>query len=107
MKALGRPTRENVSTSRDDQATLLQALELTNGAFFNNVLEQGADKWFASYGNNTATIIDTLYEKSLNRLPSKKEKKIVVKALGKSIKSEDLQDLFWSIVVSPEFQFIN
>lgn len=35
MKALGRPSRENVTTSRDDQATLLQALELMNGEFFN------------------------------------------------------------------------
>ena len=33
LKALGRPSRENVTTSRDDRATLLQALELTNGEF--------------------------------------------------------------------------
>ena len=47
MKALGRPSRENVSTSRDDQATLLQALELTNGEYFNNVLAEGASEMVA------------------------------------------------------------
>jgi uncharacterized membrane protein/mono/diheme cytochrome c family protein len=33
MKALGRPSRENVTTSRDDQATLLQALDLKGQPF--------------------------------------------------------------------------
>ena len=45
MKALGRPSRENVATSRSDEPTLLQALELTNGAYFNQVLEEGASLW--------------------------------------------------------------
>ena len=31
LTALGRPSRENVSTSRESQANLLQALELTKG----------------------------------------------------------------------------
>jgi uncharacterized membrane protein/mono/diheme cytochrome c family protein len=68
MKALGRPSRENVATSRDDQATLLQALELTNGEYFNNVLEAGAGQWLDEYQQNGDRIIDTLYLKSLGRM---------------------------------------
>ncbi len=36
LTALGRPNRETVSTSRESQASLLQALELTNGTRFND-----------------------------------------------------------------------
>src|SRR5690606_35620258 len=47
LKVLGRPSRENVITDRDSQATLLEALELTNGDYFNEVLEEGANLWLA------------------------------------------------------------
>ena len=40
--ALGRPSRETVSTSRESQANLLQALELTKGERFNEALKKGA-----------------------------------------------------------------
>jgi uncharacterized membrane protein/mono/diheme cytochrome c family protein len=107
MQALGRPSRENVTTSRDEQATLLQALELTNGEFFNSVLEEGARIWLKMYGNDSEKIIEDLYQKSLGREPTDQEKKIMISVLGDQPKKEDLQDLFWSTLISPEFQFIN
>lgn len=106
MKALGRPSRENVATSRDDQATLLQALELTNGEFFNTVLEEGAGLWLQRY-NDSEKIVEELYEKSLGRDPTDEEKKIMLAVLGERPKKEGLQDIFWSTLILPEFQFIN
>ncbi|WP_299529163.1 DUF1549 domain-containing protein [Ulvibacterium sp.] len=106
MKALGRPSRENVTTSRDDQATLLQALELTNGAYFNKVLEEGANRWLRQYDYNAENIVTSLYLKSLGRKPTKKEKDITVTALGNSPDKEGIQDLFWATLLLPEFQFI-
>ena len=106
MQALGRPSRENVATSRDDQATLLQALELTNGAFFNNVLEEGAEEWLVNYRNNPEEIVNELYLKTLGRAPSSKEERIMLSALGNTPKVENVQDLFWAILLSPEFQYI-
>ena len=107
MKALGRPSRENVATSRDDQATLLQALELTNGEFFNNVLKEGAGLWLERYGNNSEKIVEELYQKSLGRQPTGEEMKIMLTVLGDQPKQEALQDIFWSTMILPEFQFIN
>ena len=49
LTALGRPNRENVSTSRISQANLLQALELTNGNKFNLSLRKGAEIWAQKY----------------------------------------------------------
>lgn len=107
MKALGRPSRENVSTSRDDQATLLQALELTNGVFFNGVLEEGASVWLQRYNSNSEAIITALYQESFGRKPIASEKEIMLTALGEHPEKEAVQDLFWSTLIVPEFQFIN
>lgn len=106
MKALGRPSRENVTTTRDDQATLLQAMELTNGSYFNHVLEEGATQWLKEYNDNGETIVETLYAKSLGRKPTSKERDIMLGALGNIPTKEGLQDLFWATLLSPEFQFI-
>ena len=106
MKALGRPSRENVITTRDAQATLLQALELTNGTYFNTVLQEGADMWLKQYGNRDVEIVENLYERSFGRKPSKKEEDVMLRALGNEPKNEALQDLFWSTLILPEFQFI-
>ncbi|RTE55073.1 DUF1553 domain-containing protein [Arenibacter aquaticus] len=106
MKAMGRPSRENVATSRDEQATLLQALELTNGEYFNGVLKEGAADWLAKYGSQNKEIVVDLYQKTLGRSPTPKEREILLSTLQTSKKEEALQDLFWSVMVLPEFQFI-
>lgn len=107
MKALGRPSRENVTSSRDQQATLLQALELTNGEFFNGVLEEGAILWMERYNNDSKKIVEHLFQKSLGRKPSTIEQKVLLSVLGDQPKKEDVQDVFWSTLILPEFQFIN
>tara|TARA_R110002033_G_scaffold43955_3_gene86355 strand:- start:184 stop:1524 length:1341 start_codon:yes stop_codon:yes gene_type:complete len=106
MKVMGRPTRENVATTRDEQATLLQALELTNGEYFNGVLKEGAAEWLKKYGDRNEEIVLNLYQKTLGRNPTDKEKGIMLSALQTDAKEEALQDLFWSMFISPEFQFI-
>src|SRR5205814_1509572 len=44
MTALGRPSREQVLTSRMSAATTLQGLELTNGDTLAKVVEKGAQR---------------------------------------------------------------
>jgi hypothetical protein len=107
MKALGRPSRENVTTSRDQQATLLQALELTNGEFFNTILEKGAIRWLEQYDHDSEKIIIEIYRQLLGRSPSLGEKEVLMNILGNNPQKEDLQDVFWSVLILPEFQFIS
>ena len=106
MKALGRPTRENVTSSREEQATLLQALELTNGAFLNDVLAEGAYLWLDRYDRDSPTIVRQLYQQLLGRAPTSKEQNLMLGLLGDQPQAEEIQDLFWSVLMSPEFQFI-
>lgn len=105
LTALGRPNRENVSTSRSSQANLLQALELTNGIKFNTVLESGSKKFLQRHYTSNQ-IINELYKMSLGRPPEEPELKSAMEKLGTVPKEEDIQDLIWAILLLPEFQLI-
>jgi hypothetical protein len=103
--SMGRPNRENVATSRETQATLLQALELTNGSTFNSMLKRGSLKWKLKYGT-AEVIIQQLYTQALGRTPSQKEKEIAKKMLGEKPNEDSIQDLFWAVMLLPEMQII-
>jgi hypothetical protein len=105
LTALGRPNRENVSTSRSSQASLLQALELTNGDRFNSTLESGAEEWKEKYRTNQE-IVNELYKMCLARDPTTSEMKNALNMLGKAPDTENIQDLMWAILLLPEFQLI-
>ncbi|MGV3502728.1 MAG: DUF1549 domain-containing protein [Adhaeribacter sp.] len=105
LTALGRPNRETVLTSRDTQANLLQALELTNGKKFNGILRQGAQDWIARYQQNDR-IIRAVYQQALGRNPLPRELEVAKKALGQTPSVDRVQDFLWAIVLLPEFQFI-
>ena len=106
LKALGRPTRENVTTRRDDQATLLQALELTNGEFYTTALHQGAEQWLRKHPNDTEALVSELYLSALGRTPADKELRAASALLGDQPSSEAVQDLLWAVFLLPEFQLI-
>ncbi len=106
LTALGRPNRETVSTSRTSQANLLQALELTNGAKFNDALKKGAQIWKAKYPSSDL-IVKELYRNALGREPQPKELAVAEKIVGKTPSIEGIQDLVWAISLHPEFQLIN
>lgn len=106
QKALGRPTRENVATNRDDRATLLQALELTNGDFFTEVLLRGAQHWQSTYEAEPQLMIEQLYLKAFGRKPSRKELQTAQEILGEPVSTEGIQDLLWTMVLLPEFQLV-
>lgn len=103
--ALGRPSRETVSTGRESQANLLQALELTKGERFDEALKKGAENWQKQYQSADA-IINELYSRALSRSPNQKELEIARKALGNQPTVEAIQDLFWAVLLLPEFQLI-
>jgi uncharacterized membrane protein len=105
LAALGRPSRETVSTSRMSQANLLQALELTNGTVFNNAMKRGAVKWKEKYPDAQAMIL-AIYRNTLGRLPAPEEETIAQNALGKTPTDAAVQDFIWAMALHPEFQLI-
>jgi hypothetical protein len=105
LTALGRPNREIVSTSRDSQASLLQALELTNGTRLDSALIRGAANWKSNYAT-TDELTEALYRKALNRKPVEKELAIAKAVLGENPAPDQIQDFIWAVILLPEFQLI-
>ena len=106
LKALGRPDREIVTTSRSDEATLLQALELTNGAFLDEVLTRGAVRWHEQCDGDPARIVHHLYRQAFGRAPTSEEKKVALEALGPEPEPKAIEDLLWAVVLLPEYQLV-
>lgn len=106
QKVLGRPDREIITTSRADQTTLLQALELTNGAFLSDWLQQAARAWYARYEGDPRAITHNLYRAAFGRAPSPAEAAAAVDALGPDPNPARVEDLIWALVLTPEFQLI-
>jgi uncharacterized membrane protein/mono/diheme cytochrome c family protein len=105
LTALGRPNRENVSTGRESQANLLQALELTNGKRFIEALKKGAEKWNEKYARNE-DLVNQVYLKSLGRLPRQEEMNPAIKLFNQSSRKEAVEDVLWAVMLLPEFQLI-
>jgi hypothetical protein len=112
--AMGRPNREQVCTERNQESTVLQALELVNGTEVSNRLKEGTKALLASdlgKETDTARVVKTLYLRSLGREPNDEETKLGQSMLG-SPKEEGAkrqpgwEDCLWILVMSPEFQFV-
>ena len=106
LKAMGRPTRENVTTSRDDWATLLEALAFTNGEFFSQTLQMAAEQWWERTGGDAEDLIYQLYQRTLGRQPNDRELRIALDLLEQEASTKGAEDLIWSVVMLPEFQLI-
>ena len=105
LTALGRPSRETVATSRESQANLLQALELTNGDRFSSMLKKGAVSWKNKYVTSDR-IIKEIYKRALGREAQLAEYQVAKKLLGDQPANDAIEDLFWVILLLPEFQII-
>lgn len=105
LTALGRPNREIVSTSRDSQASLLQALELTNGERLNTALFKGGEYWTKQYPQ-ADDLVKALFSNALLRSPTEKELEVGRQLFGETTDVKQAQDLLWSVLLLPEFQMI-
>ncbi len=105
LTALGRPNRETVSTGRESQANLLQALELTNGDRFAQALKKGAERWKEQYPDSNEMIRE-IYLKALGRTPLPAELDAARAVLGETPGIEAVEDLLWAVLLLPEFQLI-
>lgn len=106
MVALGRPNREQVTTSRAAAATTLQALELANGSTLAEVLERGAKKLLAE-GETTDRVIDLAYQRAFGRAPTASEQTLCQSLLGAQPTASGVEDLLWAVVMLPEFQLLD
>jgi hypothetical protein len=107
MRSLGRPNREQVVTTRPDQLTTLQALDLSNGQILTDMLARGAANLLRESPKATAEqLIERLYVRGLCRRPTTAELAAGREILGAPVTTESLADLLWALFMLPEFQMI-
>jgi Protein of unknown function (DUF1549)/Protein of unknown function (DUF1553)/Planctomycete cytochrome C/Glycosyl hydrolases family 2, sugar binding domain len=104
-RALGRPSRDQVVTKRESLATMLQALEMTNGNTLDNILKSGANQWFKNKGNDSH-LVSEIFQTAFGREPDNQELKTAFELIGSPVTAEGIQDLLWTISMLPEFQLI-
>jgi len=106
MRALGRPNREQVVTTRPGVATTLEALEMTNGGTLADTLARGAARWAAEPGMTPPRLVNTLYLHALGRLPTATESHTALELVSSPVRQEGVEDLLWALVMLPEFQLV-
>ncbi|MBM3980314.1 MAG: DUF1553 domain-containing protein [Planctomycetes bacterium] len=107
MRSLGRPNREQVVTTRPDQLSTLQALDLANGQILTTTLERGAANILKA--NLKATpdeLAEWVFVRALSRKPTDGERAAAKSLLGDKPTTESVADLLWAVVMLPEFQLV-
>ena len=104
LSAFGQPKRETAcACERSGSPTLLQALELLNGADTYRRLQDGTPA-LARLTNDQ--VIETLTLRAFGRLPNRAERDIAERQLTKPGRREDMVlDLAWALVTTREFLF--
>jgi hypothetical protein len=106
MRSLGRPNREQVVTTRPDQLTTLQALDLSNGQPLTDLLARGANTWLKTNKGGAGRLITDVYQQALGRGPTDAELATAGKIVGDPMTTDGVADLLWIVVMLPEFQLI-
>jgi hypothetical protein len=106
MVALGRPNREQTVTVRQEAATTLQALELTNGSTLAGLLSEVAERILATATGSSEALVTRLYEHTLSRGPESRELALATELVGSPLEAAGVEDLLWVLTALPEFQLI-
>jgi hypothetical protein len=107
MRSLGRPNREQVVTTRPDQLTTLQALDLSNGQILTDTLARGAANLLKEKPKATPQErIEEIYLRALCRKPTAEEMSAARELIGSPATPDSLADLLWAMVMLPEFQLL-
>ena len=102
MRTLGRPNREQVVTTRPQELSMLQALELTNGAAYAELMNRAA----TAISARTSDPVDAIYLGLLSRPPTAEERILAAEILAESDPPAGCADLLWTITMLPEFQLL-
>jgi len=103
MRALGRPNRDQIVTSRPNELTTLEAVDLSTSFPLIDHLRSGADRLLERHEKDPTTLIDDIYLTLMTRFPSKSEQRLLRGALGRNPDTEAVTDLLWALAMTPEF----
>ncbi len=106
MRALGRPNRDQIVTTRPESLTTLEAIDLANGQILTDAISLGAQRVVAEHGASTEELAHWLYMFTLSRGPTSGELALARQAFGPRPTEQDAADLMWILFMLPEYQLV-
>ncbi len=103
MRALGRPNRDQIVSTRPNDLTTLEAIDLANGSILADAIRQGAKRLLETAKGD---FITPLYRHALSRDPLPAELATAKEILGATPTQPSLEDLLWAVCMLPEFQLV-
>ncbi|MFN9720004.1 MAG: DUF1549 domain-containing protein [Planctomycetota bacterium] len=103
MKSLGRPLREQIVSMRPDELTTLEAVDLSNGATLAGYLATGGRKLAESWSGRREALVEYVFQFALSRQPTESEVAAILEAFGEEPTPQEIEDLLWAVLMSPEF----
>jgi hypothetical protein len=106
MRTLGRPNRDQIVTTRPNDLTTLEAIDLANGSILSDAITKGAQRLLATKQASPSALIAGLYQQALCRVPSTAELATAQSLIGQTPTQQTLEDLLWVVCMLPEFQIV-
>lgn len=106
QRTLGRPNRDQIVTSRPNELSALEAIDLNNTQILADSLVRGASDWMNRYPSKPSELVDNIYLAMLSRAPSSEERACALEVLAPKPDEQAVQDLLWAILMQPEFQLV-
>lgn len=106
MRTLGRPNRDQIVTSRPNDLSTLEALDLSAGKRLSELVALGAKKIAQRPNLSAESLTNWLFLHALARPPQATEREAALELLSTSPSVQNIEDLLWTVCMLPEFQLI-
>ncbi|MFO1528234.1 MAG: DUF1549 domain-containing protein [Kiritimatiellia bacterium] len=106
MRSLGRPNRDQIVSTRPNDLTTLEAIDLANGPILYETLKSGANILAGRSWSSPAAFTEWLFQHALCRAPAPAEREELAAVLGPSLNEQGVEDALWMVVLHPEFQYV-
>ncbi|MEY3176420.1 MAG: hypothetical protein RLZZ436_4334 [Planctomycetota bacterium] len=106
MRSLGRPHREQIVSMRPEELTTLEAIDLANGEVLAGYLRRGASVLQQRWRADRQGLIEHLCRLAWSRDPSDEERAVMLQGLSAEPSAEEIEDLIWAVLMTPEFLLV-
>jgi hypothetical protein len=106
MRSLGRPNRDQIVSSRPNDLTTLEAIDLSNNESVAKALAKGGQRLADHEWSTTDDLINHLFASTLTRYPTDSENSAVRSVIDDDVTPEQIEDLLWALCMTPEFLLI-
>jgi hypothetical protein len=106
MRSLGRPNRDQIVSSRPNDLTTLEAIDLSNNESVAKALAKGGQRLADHEWPNRDDLINHLFASTLTRYPADSENSAVRSIIDDNVTPEQIEDLLWALCMTPEFLLI-